>query len=169
MDYKAKSIELMNRAVKEELTAVHQYMYFHFHLSDMGYVTLSKLFHRISITEMIHVEELAERILYLGGDVEMNLAKPVKPIKEVKEMLQYAAELETTSIDEYNEWAAATGGLKDSATKRLFEELVVTEEEHQDMFLTIYDNFKKFGDNYLLSLQAQEYTGGAAVGKIEDE
>ena len=31
-----KSIELLNRAVADELATVHQYMYFHFHLDDQG-------------------------------------------------------------------------------------------------------------------------------------
>ena len=30
MKIREKSIELLNRAVADELTAVHQYMYFHF-------------------------------------------------------------------------------------------------------------------------------------------
>ncbi len=31
---KAKSIAMFNDAVADELQAVHQYMYFHFHLDD---------------------------------------------------------------------------------------------------------------------------------------
>ena len=31
-----KSIELLNKAVADELHAVHQYMYFHFHCDDHG-------------------------------------------------------------------------------------------------------------------------------------
>ncbi len=34
-----KSIELLNKAVGEELTAVHQYMYFHFHCDDQGMIS----------------------------------------------------------------------------------------------------------------------------------
>jgi len=39
-----KSIELLNRAVADELMAVHQYMYFHFHCDDQGFELLSNLF-----------------------------------------------------------------------------------------------------------------------------
>ena len=31
-----KSIEVLNKAVAEEMTAIHQYMYFHFHCDDQG-------------------------------------------------------------------------------------------------------------------------------------
>ncbi len=66
-----KSIELLNKAVGEELTAVHQYMYFHFHCDDQGgYDLLANLFKRTAIEEMKHVEDLAERILFLKGEVK---------------------------------------------------------------------------------------------------
>ena len=67
---KEKSIELLNKAVADELAAVHQYMYFHFHCDDQGYDLLAKLFKRTSIDEMQHVEVLAERILFLGGKLK---------------------------------------------------------------------------------------------------
>ena len=66
-----KSIELLNKAAADELTAIHQYMYFHFHCDDQGYDLLAGLFKRTAIEEMMHVEKLAERILFLKGDVEM--------------------------------------------------------------------------------------------------
>ena len=63
------SIELLNKAVGYELQSIHQYLYFHFHFEDKGYKMLSKMFERISIVEMKHLEMLADRILFLGGDV----------------------------------------------------------------------------------------------------
>ena len=66
---KQKSIELLNKAVSDELTAVHQYMYFHFHCDDQGYLLLAGLFKRTAIEEMLHIEKLAERILFLKGEV----------------------------------------------------------------------------------------------------
>jgi len=32
-----QSIGLLNKSVADELAAVHQYMYFHFHLDDLGF------------------------------------------------------------------------------------------------------------------------------------
>lgn len=72
---KEKSIELLNKAVADELTAVHQYMYFHFHCDDQGYDLLANLFRKTAIEEMMHIERLAERILFLGGDVDMKVSK----------------------------------------------------------------------------------------------
>ena len=82
-----KSIELLNRAVADELAAVHQYMYFHFHLDDQGFGPLAMLFKQTAIEEMRHVEVLAERILFLKGDVEMVPAGPVEQITDPQKML----------------------------------------------------------------------------------
>ena len=83
-----KSISLLNKAVADELAAVHQYMYFHFHCDDQGYDLLAGLFKRTAIEEMLHVEKLAERILFLKGEVEMKVAEEVQPIQDVKKMLE---------------------------------------------------------------------------------
>ena len=36
-----KSVELLNKAIADELFAVHQYMYFHFLCDDQGYDLLA--------------------------------------------------------------------------------------------------------------------------------
>ena len=74
-----KSIELLNLAVADEIEAVHQYMYFHFHCDNQGYDLLSSLFRKTAIEEMSHVELIAERILFLKGDVDIKAkSKPNK-------------------------------------------------------------------------------------------
>jgi bacterioferritin len=50
-----KSIELLNKAVADELLAIHQYMYFHFHCDDQGYDLLANLLNKTAIKEMGHV------------------------------------------------------------------------------------------------------------------
>ncbi|HOL96679.1 MAG TPA: ferritin-like domain-containing protein, partial [bacterium] len=74
-----KSIELLNKAVADELAAVHQYMYFHFHCDDQGYDLLAALFKRTAIEEMLHIERIAERILFLKGDVILKASAEVDP------------------------------------------------------------------------------------------
>jgi bacterioferritin len=152
---KEKSIELLNKAVADELSAVHQYMYFHFHCDDLGYDLLSNLFRRTAIEEMMHVEKLAERILFLKGEVEMKPASDVEKITDVKRMLEKGAEMETGSVKDYNEWANECSRNADSATKKLFEALVDDEERHYDQYDKETENLVKFGDNYL-ALQSIE-------------
>ncbi len=152
---KEKSIELLNRAVADELAAVHQYMYFHFHCDDQGYDLLAGLFRRTAIEEMQHIELLAERILFLGGEVDLKESAEVKKIHNVKEMLQMGGAMETESVNDYNKWANECAQNADSASKKIFERLVEDEERHFDQYDVEMENLEKFGDNYL-ALQSIE-------------
>ncbi len=116
-----KSIELLNKAVGDEMSAVHQYMYFHFHCEDQGYELLSSLFIKTAIEEMGHVEHCAERILFLGGEVEMVTSESVQKIHDVKAMLELARKMEEGSVKDYNLWANECSANADSGSKKVFE------------------------------------------------
>jgi bacterioferritin len=158
-----KSVELLNRAVADELSAVHQYMYFHFHCDDQGYDLLAGLFKRTAIEEMLHIERIAERVLFLRGEVEMVPSAEVEKIHDVRKMLERAAQMEESSQMDYNRWANECGTNADSASKRLFEDLVVDEERHGDQFLTEMENMDRFGDRYL-ALQSIERSKNISAG-----
>ena len=148
MDAK-KSITLLNKAVADELQAVHQYMYWHFHLDDQGFAPLSMMLKRIAIQEMGHVEILADRILFLKGDVEMVAAGPVEKITEAQDILAKAAEMEQAGVQSYNQAALECSQNADAVSKQLFEQLVQDEEIHFDEFDKQLDNIKRFGPSYL--------------------
>ena len=145
-----KSIELLNGVVADELSAIHQYMYFHFHCDDQGYDLLAGLFRKTSIEEMSHVEMAAERILFLGGDVEMKPSQEVEKITDVRDMLVRAQKMEEESVHEYNEWANLASQNSDAATRKIFEDLVGDEERHFDQYDSEIDNLDRFGENYLV-------------------
>jgi bacterioferritin len=157
-----KSIELLNKAVGDELKAVHQYMYFHFHLDNQGYDLLSGLFRRTAIQEMGHVEILAERILFLKGDVVVKAAGEVNQIQDVAQMLEIARAMEEQSVLDYNLWANQCSANADSASKKIFEQLVSEEEVHYDQYDNELDNVKKFGERYL-ALQSIERSKSLAA------
>jgi bacterioferritin len=161
---KEKSIELLNKAIADELSAVHQYMYFHFHCDDQGYDLLSNLFKRTAIEEMMHIENLADRILFLKGEVQLKASEDVKKIHEVKKMLELATKMETGSAKDYNKWANECSKNSDSVSKKLFETLVEDEERHFDQYDKEIDNLTKFGDNYL-ALQSIERSKNVGAGR----
>ena len=159
-----QSIELLNKAVADELYAVHQYMYFHFHCDDQGYDLLAGLFRQTAIEEMLHTERLAERILFLKGEVEMRAAGEVKKIHDVAEMLKLARSMEENSVRDYNRWANECSANADSVSKKLFEDLVADEERHYDQYDVELENMEKFGDRYL-ALQSIERSKSRAAGQ----
>jgi len=161
-----KSIELLNKAVGDELSAVHQYMFFHFHCDDQGYDLLAGLFKKTAIEEMDHIERCAERILFLDGEVEMTASMEVQKIHDVREMLALAKQMEVDSAKDYNIWANECSANNDAASKQVFEGLIDDEERHGDQ----YDNemlaIDKFGERYL-ALQSIERSRNVAAGGIE--
>jgi bacterioferritin len=153
-----KSIKLLNEAIADELSAIHQYMYFHFRLDDLGYTPLANLLKQTAIQEMQHAERIAERILFLGGEVELKANKDVDKIHEAEAMLERAKALEQASIEMYNRFAIECGQNADSASKKLFEDLVNAEETHWDQFDRQSAFVKRFGERYLA---LQSFQGGA--------
>jgi bacterioferritin len=161
MDAK-KSIALLNKGVADELQAVHQYMYWHFHLDDQGFGPLAGLLKRTAIAEMVHVEKLAERILFLKGDVNMVTAGPVESVTEPAEILAQAAKMEEGATRDYNKSALECSANADAVSKQLFESLVADEEAHFDAFDKQLDNIKRFGPSYLA---LQSFQSGPAEAK----
>ena len=150
-----KSVELLNKAVADELAAVHQYMYFHFHCEDQGYELLGGLFLKTAVEEMQHIERCAERILFLGGEVEMVASGDVQKIHDVREMLELARKMEEGSAKDYNLWANECSANADAGSRRVFEGLVDDEERHYEQYDNEVVNIEKFGERYL-ALQSIE-------------
>jgi len=160
MDSK-KSIDLLNKAVAGELQAVHQYMYWHFHLDDQGFGQLAALFKRTAVTEMTHIEAIAERILFLKGDVDMVAAGPIENVIEAEHIVTRAAQMEKEAADMYNGYAIECSANADAVSKQLFESLVRDEEGHLNEFDKQLDNIKRFGPSYLA---LQSFSGAAEGG-----
>ncbi len=172
MANREKSIELLNIAVSKEIQTVLQYLYFQFHFEDKGYTHLAKLFKNVSIKEMMHIDMLSDRILFLKGDVIMKSADSIvyldkvdgKMEIDIQKVLQIAAEMESKTVDLYNDFASQCGAAGDSTSKRLFEKLIEIEEQHEDTFDIEGDNFKKFGDTYLALQTIQRVQGNDEDG-----
>ncbi|MBZ4643184.1 MAG: Ferritin Dps family protein [Deferribacteraceae bacterium] len=162
------SIPLLNQALQEEVRALQQYMYFHFHCDDRGYDLLSKMFKQIAIQEMIHAEKFAERILFLKGEVELKASKDVEKITDVTKMIEMSTKLEEEAVELYNKFAKQCAEHGDSVTKKLFEDIILEEENHFDQFDTEFDNLKDFGDKYL-ALQSIERSKITSSGNTPAE
>ncbi|MFN2150137.1 MAG: ferritin-like domain-containing protein, partial [Anaerolineales bacterium] len=124
-------------------------------------------FIKTAIEEMEHIERCAERILFLGGDVEMKASEDVKKIQDIEQMLEMGRKMETGSIRDYNLWANECSANADAGSRKIFEGLVEDEERHYDQFDTEMQNLKRFGDRYL-ALQSIEKSKSMAAGAPED-
>ena len=143
------SIDLLNDAVGKEIATSLQYMYFLTHFEDDRYQYLSKIMREISIAEMRHIEEFSDRILFLQGDVDMNASFSTRLVTDVKEMLRMAMQLEQSTIDSYNEASRFASENKDAVTHKMFQDIIVEEEQHLDTFRTELQNLIDYGEEYL--------------------
>ena len=79
--------------------------------------------HWTAIEEMVHIERIAERILFLGGEVELKAAHDVNKVHDVEKMLKMAAKMEEKSARDYNLWANECSQNADSVSRKLFDKL----------------------------------------------
>ena len=117
--------------------------------------------HKTAIEEMRHIELLAERILFLKGEVELVSSAEVEKITEPEKMLIRASQMEEESAADYNKAALDCSENADSASKQIFESLVTDEERHFDQYDKQLDNIKRFGGSYLA---LQSFGPGEAEG-----
>ena len=118
-----KSIDRLNQAIGKEIATTLQYLYFHVHFEDDGYEYFSKMMKQTSITEMFHTDKIADRILFLQGEVEMMPSFEPRKIRDVKEALEFSMTLEQRTVDSYNEWARLCAAEDDQITHKLFQDL----------------------------------------------
>ena len=94
-----KVIELLNEALKNELTATNQYWLHYRLLDNWGVHKLAQFERSESIDEMKHADRLAERILFLDGLPNFQALGRLHIGENVEEVLKADLELELRSAD----------------------------------------------------------------------
>jgi bacterioferritin len=151
----AKVISELNKALKEELTAINQYFLHAEMCENWGYRKLSEYIKKQSIGEMKHAEKLMERILFLDGTPSMQPLN-VKIGKTVKEMIESDLALEVAAVKEYNDAVAVAREEGDNGSRELFEILLKDEEDHVDFLEAQMQQIKDMGYERYLSQQIGE-------------
>jgi len=150
-----KVIEELNKALREELTAINQY-FLHAEMSEnWGYERLSEYIKKQSIGEMKHAEALMERILFLDGTPSM---KPLDLTigKNVQDMLQSDLDLELSAVKQYNAAIQIAVAEKDNGSRDLFVALLKDEEDHVDWLEAQMHQIKELGYERYLTMQMGE-------------
>jgi len=127
-----KVLEHLGIALKAELTAINQY-FLHAKMNEnWGYFRLGQHYRKESIEEMVHAEKLMNRILFLDGTPNMTDIGPIKVGKNVKAQLENDLVLELDAVKHLNGAIKHAADVGDNASRTLFEEILVDEEEHVD-------------------------------------
>jgi bacterioferritin len=150
-----KVIEQLNRALREELTAINQYFVHAEMCENWGYGKLSRYIKKQSIDEMKHAEKLMERILFLDGTPSMEpLALSIGGT--VQAMIQSDLKLEIGSVAMYNDAVKIAMENKDNGSRDLFVTLLKDEEEHVDWLEAQQHLIKELGYERYLTMQTIE-------------
>jgi bacterioferritin len=150
-----KVLEELNKALKEELTAINQYFLHAEMCENWGYKKLSDYIKKQSIGEMKHAEKLMERILFLDGTPSM-MPLELKVGASVRGMLESDLALEVGAVKEYNDAIAIATKEGDNGSRDLFLELLKDEEDHVDFLEAQMHLIKEVGYERYLSMQMGE-------------
>ncbi len=117
-----KVLAELNKALREELTAINQYFLHAEMCENWGYRKLSEFIKKQSIGEMKHAEVLIERILFLDGSPSM-MPLELKVGGTVKGMLESDLALEVGAVKQYNDAVAIATKEGDNGSRDLLVQL----------------------------------------------
>jgi bacterioferritin len=150
-----KVIELLNEALKEELTAINQYWLHYRMLDNWGVKKLAEYEKHESIDEMKHADRLAERILFLDGLPNFQALGRLRIGENVEEILKADMEAELQGAKHYRELVAHAETVRDFVTRDLAREILADEEKHIDFIETQFELIKQMGLPNYIQLQSE--------------
>lgn len=151
MKGKPEVLAALNEMLREELTAINQYMLHAEMCNNWGYKKLGGFIRKQSIGEMKHAEKLIERILFLEGTPK--LAEPMRLNigSSVKTQLANDLKLEQGAVGDYNKAIETCRKNSDNSTADFLKVILQDEELHVDFLETQLGLIDQLGyENYLV-------------------
>ena len=150
-----KVLQELNKALREELTAINQYFVHAEMCENWGYHKLSGYIKKQSIGEMKHAEALLERILFLEGTPAM---EPMKLTlgDTVRKMVENDLKLELSAVEQYNQAVRVATEHADNGSRDLLVVLLKDEEEHADWLEAQIHQMEEIGYERYLTMQVGE-------------
>jgi bacterioferritin len=150
-----KVLELLNEALKNELTATNQYWLHYRLLDNWGVKKLAEFERSESIDEMKHADRLAERILFLDGLPNFQSLGRLHIGENVEEVLKADLELEIEALGQLKGAIAHCETVKDYVSRDLFSEILENEEQHVDTLETQFEMIGRMGLQNYIQLQSE--------------
>jgi len=146
-------IAALNEALKNELTAFHQYVKHAHLLEDWGFAKRSKEEYEEAQEERGHGDRLAKRILLLGGEPQYEAVGQLYVGKSLREVIECDLRLELEGIAHYRKAVKIAQEAGDHVTHDLLKAILAEEEEHQDHYKTELELMERIGIENFSQLQ----------------
>ena len=143
-------VDLLNRHLTVELTAINQYFLQAEMARNWGFERIYAKFRELSMEEMKDAEVLVGHILFLEGLPNMQRLNQVQVGETILECFNIDLATEMTAVAGLTEAIAHCTSVQDYKTRAMLEEMISEEEGHVDWFETQLEAIKRIGiDNYL--------------------
>jgi len=158
-----KVLEILNHALKNELTSINQYFLHARMLDNWGMKRLGKLEYEESIDEMKHADRLIQRILFLQGLPNLQDLGKLFIGEDVAEILQCDLRREMEAHPMYTAAITHCESVKDFVTRELLVHIQKSEEAHIDFIEEQLGLIDKMGLlNYVQSATGELAPGNSA-------
>ena len=148
-------IELLNEALRNELTAVNQYWLHYRMLDNWGVHRLAQYERHESIDEMKHADRLSERILFFNGLPNFQMLGRLRIGETVEEILRADLELEMEALVQLRGAIQHCETVRDYVSRDLFAEILQNEEEHVDTIERQFEMISRMGIENYIQLQSK--------------
>lgn len=146
----SKVIELLNKALGNELIAINQYFLHAKMYRDWGMTNLYEHEYHESIDEMKHADALTDRILFLEGLPNLQDLGALRIGENTQEMIECDLALEMDAVPDLKEGITHCEQVGDFVSRDLFKNILESEEEHIDWLETQLSLIDKMGiQNYI--------------------
>lgn len=150
MKAKEGIIELLNKILTADLTAINQYFVHAKMCANWGYERLHHKVRERSFDEMKDADELIEHILYLEGVPNVQRLGTVHVGETVPEQLKVDLQAEQEMLKVLSEGIAHCAKVGDYTTRHMLEDMAEDVDDHIDWIETQMESIKQVGlENYL--------------------
>jgi bacterioferritin len=143
------AVKLLNEALATEIVCVLRYKRHYFMAAGISSQSVAAEFLAHANEEQAHADELAQRIVQLGGEPNLSpegmLSRSHSEYVEGNSLIDMIREdlvAERVAIDSYREMIAYFGN-GDTTTRRMLEGILAVEEEHAEDLVSLLEGMGK--------------------------